>query len=607
MARQDGGTPAGEEQAALRSARWLSWRRRVPAVAAVLCGLVGTLGILAALGAVRAEFAGDASLWSGLPAMSTAAGGVLYLIVARGLSRRQRTAWVWLVCLMTVTIVLTAAGALVESGHRYGGHGTGLRLGIGVLLLAAVLAAGGEFTVARPRARRSATALLASLAVLGPVASWLMLTAFSPGTASGTHRAVCGAWYLVRGLVGIRQPQLDATPPGWIPVSIGVAGAAVVILAAYLGLRPGRATERAASTEQPRLRELLTAHGGQDSLGYFALRDDKTTILSATGKSAVCYRVVNGVSLASGDPIGVQADWSGAIAAWREEAEAHGWTPAVLGASTAGARAYSRGGLRVLEIGDEAVLRTGEFSLDGRPMRAVRQAVHRVQRAGYEVHIHRVGDVAPSTMDELSRYADQWRDGSVERGFSMALGRFAHPDDLEYVVVEVRDAEGRPAGVLGFVPWGADGLSLDLMRKDPASPNGIFEFMIVELLARAEAMGVARISLNFAMFRSTFARGEQLGAGPLLRGWRGALLFASRWWQLESLYRANVKYQPAWMPRFICYPRGRDLPRVAVGAAIAEGFVTPPGRRRAVAPTARAEAVSPAVPPRTVAPTGVSR
>ncbi|MEV6596169.1 phosphatidylglycerol lysyltransferase domain-containing protein [Actinoplanes sp. NPDC051346] len=592
MARQDAGSATGQEQAAPRSAAWRNWRRRVPTVAAVLCGVVGALGILAALGAIRADLAGDASLWSGLPAMSTAAGGVLYLIVARGLSRRQRTAWLWLVGLMSVKIALVAAGTMVESAHRYGGHGTGLRLGVGVLLLAVVLAAGGEFTAARPRPRRSTTALLASLVVLGPVASWLMLTAFSPGTASGTHRAVCGAWYLVRGLLGIRQPHLEAAPPTWVAVSVGVAGAAIVILAAYLGLRPGRGSDRVASTQQPQLRELLTKHGGQDSLGYFALRDDKSTILSATGKSAVCYRVVNGVSLASGDPIGVQADWSGAIEAWRREAEAHGWIPAVLGAGAAGARAYSRAGLRVLEIGDEAVLRTDEFSLEGRPMRAVRQAVNRVQRAGYEVLIHRVGDVAPSTMDELCRHAEQWRDGPVERGFSMALGRFAHPDDLEYVVVEVRDAQARPVAVLGFVPWGADGLSLDLMRKDPDTPNGTFEFMIVELLARAETMGVTRVSLNFAMFRSAFARGEQLGAGPLLRWWRAALMFASRWWQLESLYRANEKYQPTWLPRFVCYPRGRDLPRVGVAAAIAEGFIAPPGQRRPV-PTPRAEAVVP--------------
>ncbi|MFC4069651.1 phosphatidylglycerol lysyltransferase domain-containing protein [Actinoplanes subglobosus] len=567
--------------------RQWDWRRRVPVAFGMLYACVGILGILAAIGTVGSRLAGDASLWTGLPAMTSAAGGVLYLIVARGLSRREHTAWVWLVSLLTLQIVLAAAGIVTDTGHPMR-HGATLRIAISALLLAVAVAAGGEFTAGRRRARRSTTVLLVSLVAVGPLASWLMLTVFSPGTsAGGARRAWCGIWFLVRWLVGIRQPHFDAAPPAWIPVTVGVAGATVVVLAAWLSLRPSRRVADDDGEGVAKVRELLAAHGDQDSLGYFALRPDKAAVFSASGKAAVCYRLVNGVSLAAGDPIGASSEWPGAIAAWREEAVAHGWTPAVLGAGPAGARAYARAGLRVLEIGDEAILNIADFTLDGRPMRTVRQAVQRVRRAGYQVRVHRVGDVAPSTMEELAVHAERWRDGRTERGFSMALGRFAHPDDLEYVVVEARDAQGRVVAVLGFVPWGSGGLSLDLMRRDPDGPNGLIEFMIAELVAMSGAMGVQRLSLNFAMFRSVFARGERLGAGPFLRWWYGVLKLLSRWWQLESLYRANQKYQPTWQPRFICYPRGRSFPKVAVAAAVAEGFVAAPALRRTTAPSPR--------------------
>jgi hypothetical protein len=48
---------------------------------------------------------------------------------------------------------------------------------------------------------------------------------------------------------------------------------------------------------------------------------------------------------------------------------------------------------------------------------------------------------------------------------------------------------------------------------------------------------------------------ERLGAEPGLRLWRDVLLSLSRFWQIESLYRANAKYQPEWVPppRFICF------------------------------------------------------
>jgi lysyl-tRNA synthetase class 2 len=78
------------------------------------------------------------------------------------------------------------------------------------------------------------------------------------------------------------------------------------------------------------------------------------------------------------------------------------------------------------------------------------------------------------------------------------------------------------------------------------------------------------------MFREAFERGAELGAGPIARLWRHALVLASRNWQLESLYRSNAKYQPDWQPRYICFEYPSDLPRVGTAAGSAEGFLTRP-------------------------------
>jgi lysyl-tRNA synthetase, class II len=95
------------------------------------------------------------------------------------------------------------------------------------------------------------------------------------------------------------------------------------------------------------------------------------------------------------------------------------------------------------------------------------------------------------------------------------------------------------------------------------------------------------------MFRSAFEQGAQLGAGPVARLWRGFLLFFSRWWQLETLYRSNMKYQPEWVPRYACYEDARLVPRVGVASALAEGFLAFPFSRRKTH-----TGHHPAVPPR---------
>jgi lysyl-tRNA synthetase class 2 len=158
----------------------------------------------------------------------------------------------------------------------------------------------------------------------------------------------------------------------------------------------------------------------------------------------------------------------------------------------------------------------------------------------------------------------------------MALGRLLDERDDASVVVVARDADGEPRGLLNFVPWGSDGLSLDLMRRDRDAENGIVEHMVAGLCAEAPRLGVRHLSLNFAVLRYVFARGEQLGAGPVLRGWRAVLMWLSRFWQIESLYRANLKYQPEWRPRFLCFREVRDLPRVGTAALRAESFIVTP-------------------------------
>ncbi|MFD9637795.1 phosphatidylglycerol lysyltransferase domain-containing protein, partial [Streptomyces violascens] len=231
-------------------------------------------------------------------------------------------------------------------------------------------------------------------------------------------------------------------------------------------------------------------------------------------------------------------------------------------------------------LGDEAILHVAKFDLDGRDMRVTRQAVHRVARTGATTRIRRHSALTDEEMQQIIDRADAWRDTETERGFSMALDRLGDPADGDCLLVEAFDADDKLIALLSFVPWGPDGISLDLMRRDRSAPNGVMEFMVAQLCAAVPKLGVRRVSLNFAVFRSAFEEGARIGAGPVLRLWRRLLLFFSKWWQLEALYRSNVKYQPQWYPRFLCYGDAGSLARVGLASGIAEGFVSVPSLRK---------------------------
>jgi hypothetical protein len=250
--------------------------------------------------------------------------------------------------------------------------------------------------------------------------------------------------------------------------------------------------------------------------------------------------------------------------------------PAVMGCGELAAEVWCReGGLTALELGDEAIVDVAGFSLKGRPMRNVRQMVNRVERSGYTAQVRRVRDIPREEIAAFRRVAGTWRGNPTERGFSMALGRMGAPGDEDCVIATAHE-NGVLRAILHFVPWGPDGLSLDLMRRDRSAQPGVNDFLIVAAISAAGDLGVKHMSLNFAVFRAALERGERIGAGPVTRAWRGVLVFASRWFQIESLYKFNAKFAPVWVPRFFVWPGTRDTPRVALAALEAEAFLVWP-------------------------------
>ncbi|MCW2669869.1 MAG: putative rane protein with lysine transferase [Frankiales bacterium] len=503
-------------------------------------------------------------------AAATTLGGVLLLLLAHGLARRKRRAFVAVVVLLAVVNVLQVVKGLdIEEATA------------GAVLLALLLRHRSDFTAqSDPRTRwvvvKAAAFLLGTNLVVGVV-----LVRLHFDGATGMPSLYEQVQQVLLGLVGIGGPLRFDTDTDSDVVSFTLAGLGIVtaLVTTYLALRPAEPPPVLTAEDEARLRGLLDRHGDDDSLGYFNLRRDKSVVWAPSKKAAVAYRVVNGVALVSGNPMGDPEAWPQAVSALRALADAHAWAPAVLGCGERAGRVWARAGLDVLEIGDEAVIDVADFTLEGRAMRTVRQAVVRIERAGYTCRVRRTAELTEVERDALRAAVGRWRSSDTEHGFSMALGRFGEPEDGRSLLVEALQ-DGELRAVLHFVPWGQGGLSLDVMRRDRAADNGLNEFLIVSTLRAAGTLGVERISLNFAVFRQALAAGERLGAGPLLRAWRGTLLFVSRWFQIDSLYRFNAKFCPTWEPRYLCYPGPSAMPRVVLAALEAEAFIAWPRLRR---------------------------
>ena len=358
----------------------------------------------------------------------------------------------------------------------------------------------------------------------------------------------------------------------WSSQSDGVQLTAVATLlaVAYVIFRP-LAAPRALPDPAARAvaTDLVRSHG-HDTLSFFKLRADKHYFFEPDQRAFVGYRIENGVLLCSGDPVGDESTFPELLRELRAFADARGLKLGAVGASERLCPLYEAIGLRTLYLGDEALVELDRFSLDGRPIRKVRQSVNRLAKAGYAAELHDLEALDPETLAELERVSEEGRQGAPERGFSMALDALRGEDTA---VVLARDEDGAIRGLLHFVPcYGRPAMSLSFMRRDPDTPNGLMEFMVVRAIELLRETGIEEVSLNFAAFAKWMHSPETRVERALAK----LVALGNPFFQIESLYRFNAKFFPRWEARYLVYEGLFGLPRASIAALWAEGQLWKP-------------------------------
>jgi lysylphosphatidylglycerol synthetase-like protein (DUF2156 family) len=550
---------AGVAVAALGRSR-VSARRRSRSV---LAWLVGGVAALAIVDGVLPEHrqslvaAFDPAHIHGASKALVVPVAAALLVSAHALARGSRRAWQFAAFLLAVLLVL-------HIGRRFDEGAV-----VTAVTVVALLARRNDFRAPgdpgrRPHVLVHVLVAVAGVVLYGVVTIWLnRLMADQTYSLGFALRATGDA------VVG-RAHHLSDPFADWFPLTAFLLawGATAFILVEWFA--PWRYRLQREAHEHSLAHRLVTTWGS-DTLAPFALRADKSYFFSPDGAAFLAYRVVGGVALVAGDPIGPAETRRELVQCFLEFAHDRGWRVAVLGAGEHCVADYRALGLRAIYHGDEAVVRTAGFSLDGRPIRKVRQSTHRLATAGYTARILRPSELDGELRRELEAIATEWRGNQPERGFVMALDALFALGDEDSLFVVGFAADEHPAGFLHFaVSRPGSALSLSSMPRRRDVPNGFTEWLIVDAVQWAKENEFDRVSLNFAPFAQLFER-DDLTLGQ--RAFRAVLQRLKGWFQLDNLLQFNRKFFPEWQPRYVVVERVRDVPRVSVAALAAESYL----------------------------------
>ena len=545
-------------------------------------GLVTVLSALTPELRLRLDIAHDAFTPAAthLASGATALLGLALLLLGRGLAGRRRFAYVAAVAVLVASAMTHVVKGLdVEESL--------ISLGVAALLVRSR----ALFTAPMPRARwyrlaRAVPAVIAGCFAYGVIGLELHRRRITPTPTMGLALKEVASR-----LVGMAGPLHIAGGFGhWFPASISILSGAALFGLVIAALAPVAENVLPSSRDRDQIRRLVRRRDG-DTLDPFALRRDKSYVLSGDGRAAVAYRYLNGVGLASGDPVGDPGAARDALERFIALCDLRGWRPAVLGARGDRLGIYEDLGLRTRYLGDEAIIDVESFTLEGRAMRPVRQAANRTKNFGIVTEVHLEGELDATLRRALVGIAERHREGAPERGFSMALDALLIGRDRDNVVVVARDNAGTPIAFQRYVPCrDGGGLSLDAMRRDQVGPNGVNERMIVDVVEWARARGIGEVSLNFAAFKALIEDGADLSPVEAAQAW--VIKRLNPYFQIESLLTFNAKFRPRWVPRYLVYRSTGHLATVGIAALSAEAFLPFDRRARREAGTVVSETLA---------------
>ena len=486
----------------------------------------------------------------GLGRLSGIAIWLLLLLVARALARGKRHAWL-------LSISLFALLGAFSFGNR------SMRI-----LLPLILALLLTFIVLAPlfRARSDPGALMrgyaslvvGTLALYGHRMEYALLRPLSPHSYSLMFVIRLGAFILIGiGVIEILRPVL-----------------------------PRHVAQHA---EPERARSVVMRYASR-SLAHYTLGPSMSYFWADSGQAFLAYRVYRGIAIVLGDPIGRKDDLAVLIQQFRVFCQRQDWELAIYQASpeALGYLSYlSTGGIQAIKVGEEAIVDTTVFTVQGKIGAPVRHAIARARRDCVSVTLWHGEALPDSIFAGMKRISAAWlqaRHTYTQMGFSM--GRFPADwsPDLLTVVAQDRDGE-----VLAFLTWTplyrGNGWTLDNMRRAQQTPPGTMEYLIAESMEWARVRGYSAMSLSLAplaglreevqgindldappRWRITpSARLLQRSAAYLHR--RGMLLGNYR-----SLYFFKSKFQPIWEPRYLVLTDASALPRVLIALAVVHGM-----------------------------------
>ena len=431
------------------------------------------------------------------------------------------------------------------------------------------------------------------LALLACAAVYLMYgiaqpDAFAPrATASSLLAELPGRFLPIGFLSHMKLSFVPRTPLA----SVVYQGVGLVFWIVVLAVVMRWMSDVSESNERAQARAERLVETGGESMSFMTTWEGNDYWLSPTGKSAVAYRVLNGIALTCTGPFGDPAEWMDDLTGFTQYCVERSWSPVFYSVHREQRDALLAEGWNSIEVGSEMVVDPRVWKTTGKKWQDVRTAINKAKRDGITDVQSTFLESPLEVREQIEDISEEWAQLKALPEMKFTLGGVEELRDPRVRLLYAVDADGRVLGVTSWLPTWRDGRvvgwTLDFMRHRTDSPNGIMEFLIARMAERLRDEGAADpehaaefMSLSAAPLAGMNPERDNAGEGGAPAGegtqvLQHALQIVADWMEpaygFHSLFNFKRKFQPTEAPVYVCYPDPAALPQI--GLAVVRAYV----------------------------------
>jgi phosphatidylglycerol lysyltransferase len=337
-------------------------------------------------------------------------------------------------------------------------------------------------------------------------------------------------------------------------LSINISGVLTFGFLIYTLIRPYFYKYFPSQEELEQPRELVRKYG-KSPLDYFKTYSDKMIFVPEHLNSFISYKPAGNFAVVLENPVAPDEEqMKECIRQFDQFCYESGLKSIYYRVSESDLTVYKELHKKVMFLGQEGLVDLNTFTLEGGARKSIRNALSKVKDRGFKTQIH-TPPIKDGLLQKLKSVSDEWLEETGRSEIIFSQGMFVWSELKEQTIITVENSEEKIVAFLNVIPDYAPGeATYDLVRKTVDAPNGVMDFLIVELFRYMKSEGYSYVNMGFAPMSGiddahTFSQKSMKFAYEKIRG------FA----HYKGLREYKEKFATVWINKYLIYEYDYDL------------------------------------------------